>query len=46
MLSPADALPFVVTHGWPGLDERATEDHRTADNPTKHGGSASDAFIS
>jgi hypothetical protein len=28
-----------------GLDERATEDHRIADDPTKHGESASDAFM-
>ena len=24
----ADALPLIVTHGWPGLDHRAAEDHR------------------
>jgi Epoxide hydrolase N terminus len=25
-----DALPLIVTHGWPGLDDRAAEDHRSA----------------
>ena len=27
------ALPIIVTHGWPGLDHRAAEDHRPADRP-------------
>jgi pimeloyl-ACP methyl ester carboxylesterase len=26
-----DALPLIVTHGWPRLDHRAAEDHRSAD---------------
>ena len=26
-----DALPLIVNHGWPGLDHRAAEDHRSAD---------------
>ena len=39
-----NALPLIVTHGWPGLDHRATEDHRSPDQPTAHGASASDAF--
>ena len=26
-----DALPMIVTHGWPGFDHRAAQDHRAAD---------------
>ena len=26
-----DALPLIVTHGWPGSDGRAAEDHRAVD---------------
>ena len=26
-----NALPLIVTHGWPGLDHRAAENHRSAD---------------
>jgi len=40
----ADALPLIVTHGWPGS---VTEQLKIIDpltNPTAHGGSASDAF--
>src|SRR6202044_3647801 len=39
-----DALPLVVTHGWPGsiLEQLKIIDPLT--NPTAHGGSASDAF--
>jgi pimeloyl-ACP methyl ester carboxylesterase len=40
----ADALPLVVTHGWPGsvVEQLKIVDPLT--NPTAHGGSASDAF--
>jgi pimeloyl-ACP methyl ester carboxylesterase len=40
----ADALPLVVTHGWPGsiIEQLKIIDPLT--NPTAHGGSASDAF--
>jgi pimeloyl-ACP methyl ester carboxylesterase len=39
-----DALPVIVTHGWPGsvVEQLKIVDPLT--NPTKHGGSASDAF--
>jgi pimeloyl-ACP methyl ester carboxylesterase len=39
-----DALPLIVTHGWPGsiLEQLKIIDPLT--NPTAHGGSASDAF--
>jgi len=39
-----DALPLIVTHGWPGS---ITEQMKMVDpltNPTAHGGTASDAF--
>jgi pimeloyl-ACP methyl ester carboxylesterase len=38
------ALPLIVTHGWPGsiIEELKIVDPLT--NPTAHGGSASDAF--
>jgi pimeloyl-ACP methyl ester carboxylesterase len=39
-----DALPLIVTHGWPGS---ITEQMKIIDplaNPTAHGGNASDAF--
>jgi hypothetical protein len=39
-----NALPLIVTHGWPGS---VTEQMKIIDpltNPTAHGGSASDAF--
>jgi hypothetical protein len=39
-----DALPLIVTHGWPGS---ITEQMKIIDpltNPTAHGGDASDAF--
>lgn len=39
-----DALPIVITHGWPGS---VTEFYKIIDpltNPTAHGGSAEDAF--
>ncbi len=40
----ADALPMIVTHGWPGsiIEQMKIIDPLT--NPTAHGGSASDAF--
>src|SRR5258705_2266481 len=41
---PENALPLIVTHGWPGS---ITEQMKIIDplvNPTAHGGSASDAF--
>ena len=40
----ADALPLIVTHGWPGsiVEQMKIIDPLT--NPTAHGGSASDAF--
>ncbi len=40
----ADALPIVVTHGWPGS---IVEFHKVIEplvNPTAHGGAAKDAF--
>jgi pimeloyl-ACP methyl ester carboxylesterase len=39
-----DALPLIVTHGWPGsvIEQMKIIDPLT--NPTSHGGSASDAF--
>jgi len=39
-----DALPLIVTHGWPGsiIEELKIVDPLT--NPTAHGGSESDAF--
>ncbi len=40
----ANALPLIVTHGWPGsiVEQMKIIDPLT--NPTAHGGSASDAF--
>jgi pimeloyl-ACP methyl ester carboxylesterase len=40
----ANALPLIVTHGWPGsvIEQLNIIDPLT--NPTAHGGSASDAF--
>ena len=39
-----DALPLIVTHGWPGsiIEQLKIIDPLT--NPTSHGGSAADAF--
>ena len=39
-----DALPVIVTHGWPGsiIEQLKIIDPLT--NPTAHGASASDAF--
>ncbi len=39
-----DALPLIITHGWPGS---VVEFHKVIEpltNPTSHGGDASDAF--
>src|SRR6185503_9507458 len=40
----ANALPLIVTHGWPGsiIEQLKIVDRLT--NPTTHGASASDAF--
>jgi pimeloyl-ACP methyl ester carboxylesterase len=40
----ANALPIIITHGWPGsiIEQLKIIDPLT--NPTAHGGSASDAF--
>src|SRR4051794_41810741 len=40
-----DALPLIVTHGWPGsvVEQMKIIDPLT--NPTAHGGNASDAFL-
>ena len=39
-----NALPMIVTHGWPGsiIEQMKIIDPLT--NPTAHGGSAADAF--
>jgi pimeloyl-ACP methyl ester carboxylesterase len=39
-----NALPIIITHGWPGsiIEELKLIDRLT--NPTEHGGSAADAF--
>ena len=40
----ADAMPLIITHGWPGS---IVEFHKVIEpltNPTAHGGSAADAF--
>ena len=39
-----NALPLVVTHGWPGSIIELLEIIDPLTNPTAHGGSASDAF--
>ncbi|GAA0299595.1 epoxide hydrolase [Sphingomonas oligophenolica] len=40
----ADALPLIITHGWPGsiIEQLKVIDPLT--NPTAHGGAAADAF--
>jgi pimeloyl-ACP methyl ester carboxylesterase len=40
----ADALPLVVTHGWPGSTIEQLKIIDPLTNPTEHGASASDAF--
>jgi pimeloyl-ACP methyl ester carboxylesterase len=39
-----NALPVVVTHGWPGSITEQMKIIEPLTNPTEHGGSASDAF--
>jgi pimeloyl-ACP methyl ester carboxylesterase len=39
-----DALPLIVTHGWPGSIIELLKIIDPLTNPTAHGGSASDAF--
>ncbi|MDP9812050.1 pimeloyl-ACP methyl ester carboxylesterase [Rhizobium tibeticum] len=39
-----DALPLVVTHGWPGSIIEQLKIIEPLTNPTAHGGKASDAF--
>ena len=39
-----DALPLIVTHGWPGSIAEFTKIVGPLTDPTAHGGSASDAF--
>jgi pimeloyl-ACP methyl ester carboxylesterase len=40
----ADALPLVITHGWPGSVIELLETVGPLTDPTTHGGSAGDAF--
>ena len=39
-----DALPLIVSHGWPGSIVEQLKIIEPLTNPTAHGGSASDAF--
>ena len=39
-----DALPIIVTHGWPGSIIEQLKIIEPLTNPTAHGGSATDAF--
>jgi pimeloyl-ACP methyl ester carboxylesterase len=39
-----DALPLIITHGWPGSIIEQLKIIEPLTNPTAHGGSASDAF--
>ena len=39
-----DALPLIMTHGWPGSVVELLETIDPLTNPTAHGGSADDAF--
>ena len=39
-----DALPVIVTHGWPGSTVEQLKIIEPLTNPTEHGGTASDAF--
>jgi len=39
-----DALPLIITHGWPGSIIEQLKVIEPLTNPTAHGGSASDAF--
>ena len=40
----ADALPLIMTHGWPGSVMELLETVGPLTDPTAHGGAASDAF--
>jgi pimeloyl-ACP methyl ester carboxylesterase len=40
----ADAMPVIVSHGWPGSVIEQLKIIEPLTNPTAHGGSASDAF--
>jgi hypothetical protein len=40
----ADALPAIVTHGWPGSIVEQLKIIEPLANPTAYGGSAADAF--
>jgi pimeloyl-ACP methyl ester carboxylesterase len=42
--SHEDAMPLIVTHGWPGSPIEQLKIIDPLTNPTAHGGSASDAF--
>ena len=42
--SHEDALPLIVTHGWPGSIIEQLKIIEPLTNPTAHGGEASDAF--
>jgi pimeloyl-ACP methyl ester carboxylesterase len=39
-----DALPLIITHGWPGSVIEMLDVVRPLSDPTAHGGSADDAF--
>ena len=39
-----DALPIIITHGWPGSVIEQLKIIEPLTNPTEHGGTASDAF--
>jgi pimeloyl-ACP methyl ester carboxylesterase len=39
-----DAMPLIITHGWPGSPIEQLKIIEPLTNPTAHGGSASDAF--
>ena len=39
-----DALPLIVSHGWPGSVIEQLKIIEPLTNPTEHGGSAADAF--
>src|SRR5262249_10013124 len=41
---PADALPLIMTHGWPGSVIELLETVGPLTDPAAHGGSAGDAF--
>ena len=40
----ADALPLIITHGWPGSVIEQMKVIEPLTNPTAHGGTAADAF--